>query len=343
MKISSGQIEYFINKIHQEKIAGCLVFGPEQTLVNYRANLIAKKICPDLKDPFLVTNISKEKISENPSILSDEFFSYSMLGGRKLIIINSSDASTSSCLKNLFEDKEYAKKSDNFILIQAGDLDKSSSLRKICEENYSFAAIACYEDNDYTIKKFIADELSKNNASFNAEVVNFIFSKTDKNRQIILSEINKAMLYLGDRKSLNVETLEKIIGRENESSIDELLQNLSSGNFELSVKNLEKLIKENGEKVSVIRLLSNFFQKLFSCKDDIEAGKISEEEAIKKQKIFFKSEQTFKTLLRKNSKNFLIKILSDLQKIEIQTKTQNPSLDLELSALIKNICSPKTS
>lgn len=84
MKIPPFQIENYIQKIAAEKIAGCLLFGPEAALVNYRFNLIAKKIAPDLSDPFLVTNISKEKLVEDKAILGDEFFSYSMLGGRKI-------------------------------------------------------------------------------------------------------------------------------------------------------------------------------------------------------------------------------------------------------------------
>ncbi len=343
MKIPSAQIESHINKIHQEKIAGCLVFGPEQTLVNYRVNLIAKKICPNINDPFLVANIDKDKISENPSIISDEFFSYSMLGGRKLIIIKNSDSSVANSLKSLFEDKNYAKKSDNFILIQGGDLDKSSSLRKICEENVFFSAIACYEDNEFTIKKFITDELSKNKISYDSEAINYFFSKIGKNRPAILSEIEKLSLYLGSEKKISAANLEATIGHEISSSVDDLMQNMSLGKTEQSLKILEKLTKDSAEKVATIRAISRFFFKLHLCKEDVLHSGISEDEALKRQKIFFKSEQTFKAFFKKLSEAFLKKILLQTQEIEEKIKTQNNSGSLDLLILIKEICEQKKS
>ena len=158
MKIANAQIDFYIQKIAQEKIAGCLIFGPETSVVDYRFDLIAKKISPDLSDPFMVANLSKERLAEDKGILSDEFFSFSMLGGRKLILVKNADIAAGAALKILFEDRDYAKKSDNFILIHAGDLDKASVLRKAAEDNLNFAVIACYEDDECTIRNFIANQ-----------------------------------------------------------------------------------------------------------------------------------------------------------------------------------------
>src|SRR3989338_8172636 len=144
MKIATNQIDSYITKIAEEKIAGALVYGPCASVIISRFNYIAKKIVANLSDSFLVSHLTKERFAQYPSCLADEFYSFSMLGGRKLIIIQDPSTQMASALKELLQDKDEVAKSDNFILIQAGDLDKSSALRKIAESSEIFANIICY-------------------------------------------------------------------------------------------------------------------------------------------------------------------------------------------------------
>ena len=336
MKISNYQIEPYIQRIAQEKIAGCLLFGPEAALVNYRFNLIAKKIAPNLSDPFLVANISKEKLVEDKAILADEFFSYSMLGGRKLILIRDCDAQAGAALKMLFSDQDFAKKSDNFILIQGGDLDKSSPLRKICEENSHFAAIACYEDDERVIKKFIADELLRHKVKFNLDVTLILFEKFGKNRQIILAELEKILVFLGEEKNLTVELVKKLIASEAEISANEFVENFAAQRFDLVLLTAEKLFRDGFEAITLVRFLSNFLQKLYQARMGIDSAGISFDEAVKNQRLFFKAEAEFRLALKNLSKIFLIENLYELQQLEIKMKNGNLSPKLLLTAFVQN-------
>ena len=336
MKISNYQIEPYIQRIAQEKIAGCLLFGPEAALVNYRFNLIAKKIAPNLSDPFLVANISKEKLVEDKAILADEFFSYSMLGGRKLILIRDCDAQAGAALKMLFSDQDFAKKSDNFILIQGGDLDKSSPLRKICEENSYFAAIACYEDDERVIKKFIADELLRHKVKFNLDVTLILFEKFGKNRQIILAELEKILVFLGEEKNLTVELVKKLSASEAEISANEFVENFAAQRFDLALLTAEKLFRDGFEAITLVRFLSNFLQKLYQARMGIDSAGISFDEAVKNQRLFFKAEAEFRLALENLSKIFLIENLYELQQLEIKMKNGNLSPKLLLTAFVQN-------
>ena len=336
MKISNYQIEPYIQRIAQEKIAGCLLFGPEAALVNYRFNLIAKKIAPNLSDPFLVANISKEKLVEDKAILADEFFSYSMLGGRKLILIRDSDAQAGAALKMLFSDQDFAKKSDNFILIQGGDLDKSSPLRKICEENSHFAAIACYEDDERVIKKFIADELLRHKVKFNLDVTLILFEKFGKNRQIILAELEKILVFLGEEKNLTVELVKKLSASEAEISANEFVENFAAQRFDSALLIAEKLFRDGFEAITLVRFLSNFLQKLYQARMEIDSAGISFDEAVKNQRLFFKAEAEFRLALKNLSKVFLIENLSELQQLEIKMKNSALPPKLLLTAFVQN-------
>lgn len=340
MKISPYQIESYINRVAQEKIAGCLVFGPEAALVNYRFNLIAKKISPNLADVFLVTNLSKEKLSEDKAILGEEFFSYSMLGGRKLILIRDCDAAAGAALKLLFSDSDFAKKSENFILIQAGDLDKSSALRKLCEENLHFAAIACYEDTDQVIKKFIADELVRNKVKFDINVTQSLFEKFGKNRQVILSELAKILLFLGEEKNLTAELVEKLTASESEISGNEFVSNFSLQKFDLALLAAEKLFRHGFEPITLLRFLSNHLQKLYAARTEIDFGSAAFDEAVKNQRLFFKAEADFRVALKNFSHEFLINILAQLARLEIEMKSGNMPAKLVFAVFVRNFVKP---
>ena len=91
MKIANYQIENYIQKIDKEKIAGCLLYGPNLVLSSYRLEMISKKIVSNLADPFLASILSEARCSEDQGSIADEFYSIPMFGGRKLIILNSID------------------------------------------------------------------------------------------------------------------------------------------------------------------------------------------------------------------------------------------------------------
>jgi len=321
MKIPPFQIDNYIQKIAGEKIAGCLIFGPEASVTNYRFDAVAKKISPNLSDPFLVAHISKERLSEDKGILADEFFSFSMLGGRKLIIIKDCDASAAAALKLLFEDNDFANKSENFILIQAGDLDKASALRKAAEDSPYFATIACYEDDERAIKQFIASELVKRQIKFNAQVTELLLEKFGKNRQVIMSELEKIIIFLGEEKNLNIDLIEKLTASEAEISANEFVMNFAAQKFDTALLQAERLFKDGFEAITLIRFLTNYLQKLYQARLDIDLNIADFETAVKSQRLFFKVEIEFRKHLRDISLKYLIKKLHVLEGLEAKIKS----------------------
>lgn len=343
MKIASAQIDNYIQRIAAEKISGCLIFGPEEPSINYRFDIIAKKISPDLSDPFLVVNISKERLAQDKSLLNDEFYSFSMLGGRKLILIRDCDINVINAVKALFEDSDFAKKGENFILIQAGDLDKSSALRKACEDNPNFAAIACYEDDDRIIKSFISAELLKHQIKSDSQLIDFLFEKFGKNRQTIISELEKIAIFLGDKKDLTIEIASKLTALEAEITTNDFIMNFAAQKFDISMLQLEKLFKDGFEAITLIRFLSNYLQKLYYAKIEIELKNLDFESAVKSQRLFFKTEMEFRKHLKNISLSFLTKTLHLLENLELKIKTSNIPSKLLFIAFMQDSLVSKTN
>lgn len=321
MKIASSQIENYIKKIAQEKIVGCVLFGFDMSLIKYRFDAIAKQIAPDLSDPFLVTNISRERLADDHALLSDEFFSLSMLGGRKLILIRDVDNNTAEALKLLMREKHVSGDSENFILINGGDLDKNSAIRKLAESSAEIAAIACYEDGEFVIKKFIAEELRKKKINFDETVANALFARLGTNRQMILMELEKIDLFLADNRNLTAEIVANLSGARSEIAVNDFIANFTTQKFDTALIQVRRLLDDGMEPIALLRFLGNYFQKLYQAKQELDCGDLNFEEVVKKQRLFFKVEDEFRKALRSVSPDFIVKSLREIEAMEVAAKS----------------------
>lgn len=322
MKIAPFKIDAYIKNIEQEKVAGALVFGADAGVVSSRFSAIAKKITPDMQDQFLVVNLSKERINSQPSCLDDEFYSYSMFGGRKLIIIRDIDAAVNNALKELLKNDEAVKKSDNFILIQGGDLEKTNALRKTCENYDNFAAIACYEDSDELINKLIQQQLRKNAIEVSPDMVRHLFEILPKNRQIIAAEIDKIAIYL-DGGELTLQKIDEIVATQSQTTFEQFLDSFISRNHKNSSKALDGLFLSGFDAIMATRFLANHLQKLYNARVMIDKKKVNFDEAVRDQHLFFKAEAAFKRHLKALTLKQINFWLAQIQELEVDLKTKS--------------------
>ena len=320
MKIANNEIDRYIKNIANEKIAGAVVFGKDISVIKSRFNAISRKIVTDMSDQFLVCDLSKERLSKDKACLADEFYAYSMFGGRKLIMIKDADAAASAALKELLKDREAVKKSDNFILVQAGDLDAGNALRKLAQVNDLLAALPCYEDTDAITKKLIEQQLKRHGLGYGYDLVTKLFGLLGKNRQIIANEIEKLATYLGG-EDLTGEAIDRVIKSQSETAFEEFTNSFAAKNFKKSVEDIDNLLRNGFEPVMAVRFLSNYVQKLYYAKMMIENKGCPFDEAVKLQRLFFKAEASFKKQLRGVDLATVANWLLEIQKLEIALKS----------------------
>jgi DNA polymerase-3 subunit delta len=343
MQIKPFQAESFINNIAKNKeIFAVVLYGPEAGLIQIRRKKIASSIVFDPNDPFLVVSLNEKQFDEDKGLLSDEFAAMSMLGGRKLINVEGGNKTTES-LKMIFEEpKKSAKKvpseefkilGDNFILITAGELDKSSSLRKFAESSPYIAAIACYEDDVATISAIIRGKLQELKFTFDSNIVQILLDRFGKNRQIIINEIDKLDLFMGKDRNLTIDALSQNIADVAEVSAFGLVEEFASRNPAKAIFYLEKLYVEKVSPIMILRFLSNYFSKLLVVKSNIANGSNLDLE-MKIQNVFFKQQPIFKRHLNIWSPKAISSLLIKLQELEIKCKNSNFNSELLLAAFI---------
>lgn len=338
MKIASYKIESFINSLKQNQdICGALIYGPESGLVAIYADKIAKLIVEDQNDPFLISTLDCKKIDEDNALLFDEFVSIPMLGERKLIKINKAGNSIGKAIKPIFENKSQKPNSKNFILITAEELESNSSLRKFAEDSQYFAAIACYEDDESTVKNVISSTLKQYNLEAEQGVIELIINKFGKNRLIILKELEKLALYLDEKRTVSIEDIQNIISDISQISINEFINSFFELNLKKSNYFLEKLFNEKTNSIVIIRFILNYLVKLITVKSNISKG-LNLEQEIRSQKIFFKQEAIFKKHLNIWNLRELENLIAKAQELEINCKSSNSKNQEIMLLSFNNFC-----
>ena len=84
MKLPAARIAAFLQRPDQA-IRAVLLYGPDIGLVRERADVLARTVCPDLRDPFRVADLSGAALAADPARLADEAAQMSLIGDSERI------------------------------------------------------------------------------------------------------------------------------------------------------------------------------------------------------------------------------------------------------------------
>jgi DNA polymerase-3 subunit delta len=84
VKLAAGQVDGFLRR-PDPQIRAVLLFGPDAGLVRERADTVARAVCPDLRDPFRVAELTAATLAADPARLADEAAQISLMAGRRVV------------------------------------------------------------------------------------------------------------------------------------------------------------------------------------------------------------------------------------------------------------------
>lgn len=290
MKINFRDIEGFLKSPSpQAKII--LVYGPDEGLVRERSTQIAKSVVEDINDPFNVVDVTMDTIGSTPSVLSDEAFAMSMMGGQRLIRLKSADNKVTALLKEIEAEIE---KLDNVILLQAGNLAPASSLRKFCETSKNAAALPCYVEDERDLTRFLQSLFNENNLRIDRDALALAARYLHGDRALARNEAEKIITYKGqDTSVISVQDITACLGQGHLETLDMLVQNVASGQTKNVEKSLNILFSEGNPPILILRSLKNYFKRLYITQH--RSRELGMEAAMKKLRppVFFKNKPHF--------------------------------------------------
>ena len=197
MIIKSYIIENEINKISD--FTSILFYG-----VNVGLKKLFKDSVKTSNKKNLILNFSQDELIKDKELIFNEINTSSLFQDKKIIIIDQATDKIFLTLQNSIE-----KIQDNQIIVFSDNLDKRSKLRNYFEKQDNCAAVACYEDNEISIKKLIMNKLN-GYKGLNTNNINLILENSGLNRVKLINEINKIITFF-ENKTIDDKKLESLL------------------------------------------------------------------------------------------------------------------------------------
>ncbi|MEQ1753531.1 MAG: DNA polymerase III subunit delta [Micropepsaceae bacterium] len=257
MRVSGSDAEKLSGK-PPDTWAAVLFFGSNNGLVRERADRCAAAIVPDKADGFRIADLNADILKKDPARLADEAGAISMFGGRRIVRIR--DASDG--LSSLFESYLVDVKGDTLVVIEAGELSKTSSLRKVFEAAKRGVAVECHDDRPEDTGRMIRESLSAQGWQIEPDALAYLIEALNADRRLLRTEVEKLLLYLG--KGTKDSTLTRseaagLIGSSGDVEGDEIADAVADGDL----KRLDHLIIKGTESGLAWGVAVGFTLRLF--------------------------------------------------------------------------------
>jgi len=278
-------------------IRGALIYGRDIGVVRERANQLAAKAVANPDDPFDVALLTDGDIDGDAGRLDNELASQSLMGGRRLVRLKLSSEKASldkMAAEAAKGHDEGAFNPEAFFLIEAGNLGRDSTLRKIAEKAAAIAVIPCYEDEPGDMARLVREALNAEGVGLSADALALFVARLPKDRGVARQEIERLILYLGPRSGITAgpKDLEDFLGVEPEASLADAASDAFGGRIAEAQSGLRRAAAEGEAGPAAVRAISQHLAKLRRTLTLVRNG-AGLPEAAKASGVFWKNEREF--------------------------------------------------
>jgi DNA polymerase-3 subunit delta len=318
MKIVTRDIKGFLAKPDRDACA-ILLYGPDAGLARERSQDVVKYLLGPSPDAMSILDVSEARLLADPAMLADELSAASFLADKRVILVR--DAGDK--FTKIMESVEELLSKDNYVIVLGDDLGSRSSLRAWFEKAPNAAAVPCYHDEARDIGELVRETFSKSGVMASGDVVQYLASQLGNDRYVTRQELEKLLLYLGDDKTLGMETVKQLTDHNRETEMDEAITALADRNLAALDKALIGLMNEGLPPVAYLRGLSRYFQRLYAIK--LQAKNSSIEQVIEnlRPKVFYKQKDALTRHARKWDVEAIAKALALITSAELACKTSD--------------------
>ena len=165
----------------------------------------------------------QDDIIKNEDNFFSELFNISLFEEKKIYIIDNASDKILDILQKI------EPKLENQVIFLFSDLlDKKSKLRNYFEKSKNASAIACYADNEITIKKIILKNL-KEFRGLSSQNINIIIDNSNLQRDKLYNELDKIITFFTN-KEIVTEKLELLLNSKTNDNFNLLKDVAINGN-----------------------------------------------------------------------------------------------------------------
>ncbi|MDP7164687.1 MAG: DNA polymerase III subunit delta [Alphaproteobacteria bacterium] len=316
MEIKGGAFARFLEGL--DGIDAVLVYGPDRGLVEERRRQLTAAVVEDADDPFRVAALEGAALRADPARIRDEAAALAFGGGRRLVLVSGAG----NDLSDIFEDFFKQTASAGLVVATAGELTKSSRLRKLFEKAKRAAAVPCYHDDDAALEGLIRSVLGQYEQRAEAAAMAYLLANLGGDRGLSRGELEKLALYVGQPGAVSLAQAEACVGDGAAHVIDDVVMAAGAGDFAALDLSLERSFGSGQSPVSILRAAARHFQRLALAADQLKNGSdVNQALQSLKPAVFWKLRDAFVWQLRNWPTPRLAQALEIITEAELHCKS----------------------
>ncbi len=309
-----------INKIKFDNQNFYLIYGENEGLKNEIIQIVKKKLIGDIE------NYDETQIINNNEQFYEKLFNQSLFEKEKVIIINRCSDKIFNIIENIIEKKIL----DTKIILNANTLEKKSKLRNLFEKKKDLIVVPTYKDTSLTLIEIAKKFFNNYKISISQETINLLVNRCNGDRANLKSELDKILIYMQDKKNINLEEIYKLTNLAENFSINELVDNSLSKNTQKTSEIISESNYKSEDGILILRTMLQKAKRLLSIYEKKD-GDVSYDNLINNHTppIFWKDKPIIKKQLENWSKLKMKNLIKNINETEIYLK-KNSSLSLML-------------
>lgn len=325
MKVSPRDANNFVRS-PSPGVSAVLVYGPDAGLVRERAEILVKATVEDANDPFSVTDLSADEIKSDAARVADEIGAISFTGGRRAVRIRNAGNAQTDAIAGALDAQADLSKVDALLIVEAGDLEPRSSLRKFFESDRRAAAIACYVEEGASLIEAISSILQRHKLSADRDALEYLQWALGGDRYVVRQEIEKLAIYAHGKTTVALADAMACIGDSAARGLDDIVQAAADGNHRTLDEVLSRQLAQGVAPISILRAAIRYFQRLHLAAGYMSQGRSADQAMDSlRPKVFFKVAPKFRQQLGSWPAAALASTLDRLLEAESDCKkTGNP-------------------
>ena len=317
-------IERFLNDPGPD-VRAAIIHGRDRAIVRERADALARKITPNIDDPFDTAIITETDLDSPPGRLEDELSALSMMGGRRLVRLRltAERAAVDKVVAEALTAHLAGKLNPEAVfIIEAGLLGRELGLKRAGEKSGQCAVIPCYEDEPADFSRMLREVLVREGLSLEAGAVDIFVSQMPHERGMVRQEIERLVLFLGPGRTSpgTASEIADFLGVEPEASLSDAALDVFGGRPGPAQGHLRRAAAEGEGGPAAVRAISQHHSRLRRILTLTAAG-TGVQAASKASGVFWKNEREVLRQVRAWSLDRLDDLQPELLAADLACKT----------------------
>ncbi len=250
-----------------------LVYGPDRGGVSELAERIARAHAGNPPQEMETVTLDEAALKDDPGRLSDEARAISMFGTRRLVRLRDVGEAVVPSLEALAD----LSPGETLILVTAGNLKASSSLRRLFEKEKTFAAAPVYEDKGQDIHRLIRETLEKEGLSAQPDALLALSQILGADRALSRMELEKLALYCHGKSSVTLEDVRAVCGDAAAHTLPDLMDACFTGDLAATTRLHAALIGQGTHPSALLAATASHLNRLEALALKVADGEHPEE------------------------------------------------------------------